>query len=96
MKSLFLIAGTALFLVSCAGQPETPETTESIPAIAEGPKDPVCKMSKEDTWTEYTATGTDTTWFCSEFCKDAYAANPAKYDPLHGSEAEDHTGHNHD
>lgn len=55
------------------------EAPEQVTAIPEGSLDPVCDMVKDSTWTEYTVNGTDTVWFCSETCKTAYTANPAKY-----------------
>jgi YHS domain-containing protein len=55
-------------------------TTDSEP-VAEGPKDPVCDMVKDSTWTEYTIHENDTVWFCSGTCKQAFEGNKAKYAP---------------
>jgi YHS domain-containing protein len=41
--------------------------------------DPICEMLRDDSWTDYMVYNEDTVWFCSEFCKDAFAANPEKY-----------------
>lgn len=60
-------------------QTTTTETHTAEPIAAAGPVDPVCNMTKDATWTEYTVNGTDTVWFCSETCKTAYLGNPAKY-----------------
>jgi len=84
MKYL-LWAGSLLFLVSCANNPSGQEASseEANPTeevqVASSQLDPVCKMEYETTWTEYHVQDGDTTWFCSETCKDAFAANPAKY-----------------
>lgn len=49
----------------------TPKSTAQL--------DPVCKMEKTADWTEHVVKDTDTTWFCSPHCKEAYVANPDKY-----------------
>ncbi len=41
--------------------------------------DPICDMVRDETWTDYMVYNNDSVWFCSEYCKDAFAANPAKY-----------------
>ncbi len=41
--------------------------------------DPVCKMEKDDTWTEYSVNATDTIWFCSAHCKETFDKDPGKY-----------------
>lgn len=91
MKQIIIAFSVLLCMSACGNSQSTPEqvtipeagkeqtaiaTTETTPA---GPKDPVCEMEKDATWTEYSASGKDTTWFCSANCKKAYEANPAKY-----------------
>ncbi len=51
----------------------------STEALASADIDPVCDMVRDDSWTEFTVTGTDTVWFCAETCKEAYEANPERY-----------------
>lgn len=41
--------------------------------------DPICDMIRDETWTDYMVYNNDSVWFCSEYCKDAFAANPEKY-----------------
>lgn len=86
MKYSFLTLVLLIFLFSCGESADEntaseESTMEEAPAMAEaeGPLDPVCEMVKGDDWTEYSLTGTDTVWFCSSHCKEAYDANPAKY-----------------
>ena len=40
--------------------------------------DPICGMERTAEWTEYTANGNDTVWFCSATCKETYAARQGK------------------
>ena len=56
------------------GNAATPETA---PKYTD--KDPVCGMDRNEKWTEFTAKGTDTTWFCSPVCKEQFDADPAKF-----------------
>lgn len=89
MKKLsFISAIVLLFAASCNMKASTTDDkTEEKPAATtatEQPKtaaalDPVCGMEKDNTWTEYSVTGTDTTWFCSPHCKETFAKNPEKY-----------------
>ena len=89
MKKLsFLSAIVLLFAASCNMKVSTSDDkTEEKPAAettTQQPKtaavtDPVCGMEKDNTWTEYSVTGTDTTWFCSPHCKETFAKNPEKY-----------------
>lgn len=58
---------------------EATATEAAATATIAGKTDPVCNMEYEASWTDYSVNGTDTTWFCSSACKDAYAANPQKY-----------------
>ncbi len=92
MKYTILALSAAFLLAACNGEPKvgdseattetTTTTTENTEVAVADPNakiDPVCDMVKDDTWTEYSVNGTDTTWFCSSTCKEAYDANPAKY-----------------
>lgn len=89
MKKLsFLSAIVLLFAASCNMKASTndnkSETEPAAATTAQQPKttavtDPVCNMEKDNTWTEYSVTGTDTTWFCSPHCKETFAKNPEKY-----------------
>lgn len=93
-KYSFLIAGL-LFLCSCnvtvkhnneEEQKEAPAAEAGAPQsekIAKA-KDPVCGMDMESGWTEFTASGTDTTWFCSPHCKETYDKDPGKYQHKQG------------
>jgi YHS domain-containing protein len=84
--ALALIAAVSFTACNSATKTEeatTETTTTETPATEQvasaGPVDPVCNMTKDATWTEYTVNGADTVWFCSETCKTAYIGNPAKY-----------------
>lgn len=94
MKKYIIAMAAVAFMASCGSEnneesatteePATEavatETTEATEVADPNAKtDPVCQMVKDDTWTEYSVNGTDTTWFCSATCKEAYDANPAKY-----------------
>jgi YHS domain-containing protein len=77
MKYLFALP--LLLLIAC-GQNNTHHSDDAHNLDAHvGSIDPVCNMIKDETWTEYTVNNTDTVWFCSEYCKDAYVANPQKF-----------------
>jgi YHS domain-containing protein len=53
---------------------ETSNATDHKIAAADA--DPICKMGKEASWTDYAVKASgDTVWFCSPTCKDAYTAN---------------------
>ena len=77
---ILLCAASCNMKVSTTDDKSEPaaETTEQQPKTAAA-KDPVCGMDKDNTWTEYSVTGTDTTWFCSPHCKETFAKNPEKY-----------------
>jgi YHS domain-containing protein len=91
MKYTFLAIAACVLFAACNGEATSETTNETAPATEmEAPVetavvdpnakiDPVCEMVKDDSWTEYSVSGTDTTWFCSETCKGAYDGNPAKY-----------------
>lgn len=92
MKKYIIAIAAVAFMASCGSENNAEEsTTEEAsteatattePAAVADPNakiDPVCDMVKDDTWTEYSVSGTDTVWFCSGTCKEAYDANPAKY-----------------
>lgn len=88
MKYSFLTVLLAMFLFSCGNEQASEEATTDATeenmitdqeTMATGPIDPVCDMVKGDDWTEYSVNGTDTVWFCSSHCKEAYDANPEKY-----------------
>ncbi len=82
MKKYSFLAAVILFAASCTGKSETTdkaetedktETTTITETKAAVVKDPVCGMEKDNTWTEYSVNGTDTTWFCSPHCKETFA-----------------------
>lgn len=85
-KISFLAVATLLFAASCnvtvKSNEDKTETTSAEQVTAnktKAEKDPVCDMEKGNDWTEYTVTGSDTTWFCSPHCKETFAKNPEKY-----------------
>ncbi len=92
MKKYIIAMAAIAFMASCGNEnnsesataeettTEATATTETAEVADPNAKiDPVCEMVKDDTWTEYSVSGTDTVWFCSSTCKEAYDANPAKY-----------------
>jgi YHS domain-containing protein len=90
MKQLAILCFALLAFTACKEQtaetPEhkMPETEASAPvsnkaAILAGKMDPVCEMEADTSWTEYQVHEGDTVRFCSETCKKAFTANPAKY-----------------
>lgn len=87
MKKYIIAIATVAFMASCGGENNesasteetSTEATTSETADPNAKVDPVCDMVKDGTWTEYSVNGTDTVWFCSGTCKEAYDANPAKY-----------------
>jgi len=89
-KYSFLIAAGILLLSACNASVKHEDPNEETKAGTETPQatapktakavDPVCSMEKEDdSWTEFTVTGTDTTWFCSPHCKETFDKAPEKY-----------------
>ena len=95
MKKYSLMAAIAISMVACQSKTDATTTTEvttqevktsapvaTTPAVTASAKikDPVCGMPMEgEHFTEFTTSGTDTTWFCSPHCKDQYMKNPGKY-----------------
>ncbi len=85
MKKYSLIIVAALTWASCSqnsGKTEDVvhnEAMEEMDGKIAGVLDPVCKMAKDDTWTEFTVNGADTVWFCSPHCKETYEKSPEKY-----------------
>lgn len=92
MKKYIIALAVIASMASCGGENNTEsatteEASTEATATAEPTEvadpnakiDPVCEMVKDDTWTEYSVSGTDTVWFCSATCKEAFDANPAKY-----------------
>jgi len=86
MRTTTLYAACFLLLaaVSCNSAAEKPGAAQeehAAPAAQADPAntDPVCGMANDGTWTEFTVYNNDTVRFCSTTCKDAFLANPAKY-----------------
>lgn len=84
MRKLILPLFATVLFTACGNEAatESENETEAHETTMVDPNaeiDPVCEMEKDDTWTEYSVNGTDTTWFCSEVCKGAYNAHPEKY-----------------
>ena len=87
MKHLAQIFLLVFFLTSCSSDPvEQRKHNAAKEHISQtgyaGNKpyiDPVCKMPRDSSWTDYTIYKNDTLWFCSEGCKMAFSARPEKY-----------------
>lgn len=91
MKKVLIAAAVILGLAACNSGTETASKDDhsghdhemaskaTTATDAKGPLDPVCNMVKGDNWTEFSVTGSDTTWFCSPHCKETFDADPAKY-----------------
>lgn len=90
MNKYILIA--AMICISAASCNDAANNATEIPAMpaeqakTEAPKytkgakmDPICEMSWDTSWTEYTVYMNDTVKFCSENCKTAFLAHPEKY-----------------
>ena len=85
MRKVLLTAILGLTLAACKEQtpskPDRPaeamksETRNTATTNA----DPVCEMAYDTSWTESTVYQNDTIRFCSEQCKNAFIARPAKY-----------------
>lgn len=80
MKKLIAALSIVTVLASCGSEANTDNATndaantDNTTTAANVAKDPICGMEYDATWTEYSVSGTDTTWFCSENCKTAYLA----------------------
>jgi YHS domain-containing protein len=93
MYKYILSAALAIALASCGSNTEQPKETEmaaapvateaphadNSAAIKSGKMDPICEMEYDGEWTENTVYMNDTIRFCSEGCKTAFLARPAKY-----------------
>lgn len=91
MKKYSLIIVAAFSLLACNVSVSTDKNkeaeteTEAVVQSDKGEKtlakktDPVCGMEKDNTWTEFSVTNSDTTWFCSPHCKESFDKDPAKY-----------------
>lgn len=86
MKKLILPLIAIVLFTACGNDAATEsesvmeaEAAETTMVDPDAEMDPVCEMVKDDSWTDYSVNGTDTTWFCSEVCKGAYEARPEKY-----------------
>ncbi len=83
MKYFILLSVIMVGLYSCAGSNENNEDHTGKHEHAQpqniGEIDPFCGMTKEDSWTLYSTHGSDTIWFCSDYCKKAFDVNPHKY-----------------
>lgn len=105
MKFKFLAFGLLVAFAACNGEAPanseeattetaTDATTEASPVAAN--LDPVCGMTYDGAWEEYSVTDGDTTRFCSSTCKGAFEGNPAKYQKQEAHEGhDDHEGHAH-
>jgi len=87
MKRFILIIFSVFSLTSCgngSGEQQGSATTMKEPAKhttagSQPQTDPVCDMPRDSSWTDNTIYNNDTIWFCSEGCKKAFLARPAKY-----------------
>jgi YHS domain-containing protein len=91
MNKYILMAAVLLFTAASCNEAANNASTE-IPAMPAEPAkteaskytkgakmDPICEMSWDTSWTEYTVYMNDTVKFCSENCKTAFLARPEKY-----------------
>lgn len=83
LKHLLLL-GCIPFMVASCGNAESEgndmnEEMTTTEEVASDKIDPICKMTYEASWEEYSVQGNDTIWFCSEYCKTSFDANPALY-----------------
>lgn len=83
--SIIILA--VFYLSSCTvhGEKSAPATGPAMPTI-QSPgtvditaADPVCGMPVDSSWTDSTVYQNKTLRFCSEGCKKAFLARPAKY-----------------
>lgn len=92
---LYILCAALLFVAACGNTDSSSKSTDAPAAEAKeeaamgeettGPidpktkKDPVCGMDWDAEWTEHSVYNGDTIRFCSEGCKMAFDARPAKY-----------------
>ena len=90
MKKFLLAASVMLALTSCGNNEDTQNAdahdhaghghdAHEHGAVTYSDVDPVCGMTRNEKWTEFTANASDTTWFCSPVCKEQFDADPAKF-----------------
>lgn len=90
MKKVFFFVAAAIAFSACgndatseanhdehSGHDHAEETNPMARIFTE--KDPVCDMTRNENWVEYSVSGSDTTWFCSPVCKEQFEATPEKY-----------------
>lgn len=81
-KKHYALIGLLALLACNEAVKEESETKTEEPAAAQtgttAVTDPVCGMEKAADWTEFSVTGTDTTWFCSPHCKETFAKKGAE------------------
>lgn len=87
MKKLLLASGILLAFASCnSGTTESADANQhnATPENATAKVlDPVCKMVKDDTWTETSESHGQTFYFCSPVCKEQFDKDPHKYMDAH-------------
>ncbi|OJU76909.1 MAG: hypothetical protein BGO09_13000 [Bacteroidetes bacterium 47-18] len=79
MKKLLLASGILLALASCNSGTEQATPENATAKVL----DPVCKMEKDASWTEYTETHGQIFYFCSPVCKEQFDKDPHKYLDAH-------------
>ena len=88
MKNKLILIFSVCILSSCGNSTDKPGTNSAAGLAtmalaadedAKVKKDPVCEMPYDSAWTEQTVYQKDTIRFCSEQCKSAFLARPAKY-----------------
>jgi len=91
MKQILYAGVIAISITACKSRQTVPGAAQqqmgfqavsmnSSAAAVAGNVDPVCGMVKDSTWSDYTVYKNDTVWFCSSSEKDAFVANPQKYE----------------
>lgn len=103
MKKLIAALSIVTVLASCGNEATKTDNatndaanTDNTTTAANVAKDPICGMEYDATWTEYSVSGTDTTWFCSENCKTAYLAQNNTQSTDDAGAQDDHAGHDHE
>lgn len=96
MKKLIVALSLVTVLASCGNEAAQTDNTDNT-ATTNAPKDPICGMEYDGTWTEYSVAGADTTWYCSETCKTAHLAklDAQNADAANGDAHDDHADHDH-